>query len=420
MNLIYKNMKLEKYDNWILENKIYNLILESKIIYSKKFIKFLSRMKSNKIAKDLLSLYTKDIEPLNQNYIEVSDNKDEVTFIQDRKAKEINKDKPETWIVKESGRYLTTSSSNDRIFQALGYDKEKYRCWDPERDTVGLIMSETVSRVSGKIYVMFQEYNVPEPRIGVLNKEAIQPSEAEDGRVWTSSRNPIRVGKLARAILNSAKITFTDKEIEDFTNQYKATFDLEQNALQQFDIVNGNKIAYWYDNNKYIRGGGTLNNSCMAEVDESYFRIYTENSNVSLVILYSDDGNLEGTKYTSDKIKGRAILWTALVDGQPAKFMDRIYTVQDSDVELFKQFAEKNGFWWKRNQNMDQDESLTDGKATKRCRIKVELDKSEFYEYPYLDTMSYLNENDGCLYNYPKGDGKELRDTGGGYDEYSD
>ena len=413
-------MKLIKYNSWLLESKIYDLLLESKLVYSKKFTNLLKRMQSNRIASELLKLYHKDIDRLTQNYIDITDNKEEISFTPDRKVQELTKDKPQTWKVVDSGRYLTSSSRNDNLFAALGYDKEKHRCWSPAAGSIGLITAETVSRVSGKIYAVFEEYDVENPRVGVINKEALEPTDAENMAIWSTSRNPIRIGRFVRALLNSAKITFTDKDIEDFTNQYKATYDFSKDILKQFDIITGDDIAYWYDHNNYVRGGGTLANSCMAEVDKEYFQIYTENPNVSLVILYSDDGKIKGDKYTSEKIKGRAILWNCLIDGTPAKFMDRIYTMQDSDVELFKQFAEKQGFWWKRNQNMDQDESLTDGKTTKKCTIKVVLEDSDFGQYPYLDTMSYLNENDGCLYNYPKGDGKELRDTGGGYDEYSE
>ena len=410
---------IKRYQEYITESKLYELLLESKLIYSKKFINLLNRMKSNKIANDLLNLYHKEVDRLTQNYIDITDNKEEVSFTPDRKVQELTKDKPETWKIIESGRYLTNSTGNNRLFRALGYDKDKYACWAPESGTIGIITGETVSQSSGNIYVMFQEYGVDNPRIGVINKVAMEPTEAEDMKLWTTSRNPIRIGRLVRAVLGSAKITFSDKEIEDFTNQYKATYDFAKDILKQFDIATGDDIAYWYDNNRYVKGGGTLANSCMAEVEKEYFQIYTENPNVSLVILYGDDGKIEGEKYTAEKIKGRAILWNCLIDGTPAKFMDRIYTMQDSDVELFKQFAEKQGFWWKRNQNMDQYESLTDGKTTKKCRIKVVLEDSDFSQYPYLDTMSYLNDDDGCLYNYEKGSGKELRDTGGGYDEYS-
>lgn len=412
-------MKLIKFNNWINESRIEELLLESRLVFSKKFINLLSKMRSNKIASELISLYSKDVDRLTQNYIDITDNKEEVSFTPDRKVQELTKDKPETWKVIESGKYLTNSSKNDNLFTALGYDKIKHRCWAPETDTIGLIKAETVSRVSGKIYVVFEEYGVTEPRVGVLNKTALITTEAEDERLWSTSRNPIRIGRLVRSILTSAKINFTDKEIEDFTNQWKATYDFAKDALRQFDIVQGEKVAYWYDEDRYVRGGGSLNNSCMASVEtSSYFDIYTDNTQVSLVILYSDDGKIEGEKYTSDKIKGRAILWKCNIDGVESIFMDRIYTTHDSDVELFKQFAEKNGWWYKRSQTMEPNETITNGSNSKRASIVVELDFSNFEYYPYCDTMCYLNEDDGYLYNREVGEGKSLRDTGGGYDHY--
>ncbi len=410
-------MRILQYSNFINEQKVSELILESKVVYSKKFINILNKMRSNKVASELIKLYSKDIDVV-QNYLDITDQKDAVSFTPDRKVQEITKDKPETWKVVESGRYLTSSDRNNKIFEALGYDKQKYGCWSPDTDSIGLILSETVSSVSGKIYVMFQEYGVTDPRIGVINKAALEPEDVEDNRVWGMSRNNIKVGRLARAILSAAKISFTDADIEQFTNQYKATYDFAKDILKQFDIVTGDRIAYWYDENNYTSGGGTLNNSCMASVDSDYFDIYTQNSQVSLVILYSDNGVIDGDKYKSDLIKGRAILWDAEINGRIVKFMDRIYTTQDADVELFKQFAEKNGWYYKRSQSMEPGETITNGSESIRVLIKVKLDNFDFEYYPYCDTMCYLNENDGCLYNREMGDGKALRDTGGGYDEY--
>ena len=410
-------MNLLQYNDWILEKQIFQLILESKIIYSKKFINMLSKMKSNRLASELLNLLSKDV-PVTQNYIDVTDRKDFVSFTPDRKVQELTKDKPQTWKVVESGRYLTKSDKNNRIFEALGYDKEKFGCWAPDSGTIGLILSETVSRVSGNVYVMFQEFDVQEPRVGVVNKTALEESDSDEiQKIWTTARNPIAIGRLVRAILVASKITFTDKEIEDFTNLYKATYDFMQDVLKQFDVVKGGKIAYWYDSNHYVKGGGTLNNSCMAEVDESYFDIYVQNPQVSLVILYSDDGTISGEKYTSTKIKGRAILWDANINGKDVKFMDRIYTVQDSDVDLFKQFAEKNEWWYKTKQSMEQSDPVTNGKETiSGPNIKVSLDDWDFEYYPYLDTMSYLDVEDSILSNRNIGE-RMLRDTGGGWDE---
>ena len=412
-------MSILKYEDYISEKAVYELLLESKVVYSKKFINLLNKMKANKLATELLNLYSKDVDGVTQNYIDITDLKDAVSFTPDRKVQELTKDKPDTWKITNSGRYLTTSDRNDKLFEALGYDKTKYGCWAPETNTIGLILSETVSRTSGKIYVMFKEYEGE--RIGVVNKEAMEPTEAEDQRIWSTSRNNIKIGRLVRAILTASKIPFTDSEIEQFTNQYKATYDFAKDALKQFDIVQGDKIAYWYDEENYVDGGGSLNNSCMASVGSDYFDIYTQNPQVSLVILYGDGGSIESEKYTDDRIKGRAILWDAKLDGQPVKFMDRIYTSQDADVELFKQFAEKNGWWFKKRQSMEPNEDFTDGNSSKKGKIKVNLDDTDFEYYPYCDTVCYIDTNTGIASNKWWSDSnKILRDTGGSYEDSYD
>lgn len=415
-------MSILKYSDYLSEKVISDILLESKVVYSKKFINILNKMKSNKIASQVLNLYSKDIDGVSQNYIDITDQKDAVSFTPDRKVQELTKDKPETWVITESGRYLTKSDRNDKIFEALGYDKEKYECWAPGTGTIGLILSETVSRSSGKVYVMFKEYEGE--RIGVINKDAMQPKEAEDQRIWTTSRNNIKIGRFVRALLTSAKLPLSDSELEQFTNLYKATYDFAADALKQFDIVKGDKIAYWYDNNdddRYVDGGGSLNNSCMAEVSSDYFDIYTQNPQVSMVILYGDEGTITDGKYTDSKIKGRAILWDCKIDGTPAKFMDRIYTTFDNDVELFKQYAEQNGFWYKKRQSMEPSESITNGSEVKKSEIEIKLDDADFECYPYCDTICYINSETGTACNRHWDDSDRLlRDTGGGYEDSYD
>lgn len=415
-------MKLNKYQEYISEKVIYDLILESKVVFSKKFINILSMMNSNKLAKELLKLYSKDID-VQQNYIDITDEKDSVSFTPDRKVQELTKDIPEIYTVIESGKYLTHGDANLPVFKRLGYEREGRENWAPNTGTVGTILSETLSKSTrnpGRIYVMFQEYNVENPRIAVLNKEALQlGGDVDEFRaVWNTARNPIKIGRLVRAMLTAAKITFTAKDIEDFTNQYKSTYDISKDAFKKFNLVTGNDIAYWYSASHYVDGGGTLNNSCMAHCDSDYFQIYTKNKQVKLVILYADNGTLspEG-EFKSDKIKGRALLWELTMDGSPVTFMDRIYTVNDSDTDLFKEFAQQNGWWYKSRQSMEQDEDFTDGKTTKTALLIAELDKTDFGKYPYTDTLSFINTNDNTASNREENYNRILRDTGGGWED---
>ncbi len=157
----------------------------------------------------------------------------------------------------------------------------------------------------------------------------------------------------------------------------------------------------------------------MAEADSEWLEIYSKNPEVSLVILYDDNGTLEDGKYVSTKIKGRAVLWDCKVNGNDSQFLDRIYTSQDSDVVLFKQFAEKNGWWYKKEQSMSPDEKLTDGSqdlrdATLTCKV-TSANPSGYY--PYMDTMCFININDNIVGNSTAAVDPD-REYSGDYDEY--
>jgi hypothetical protein len=397
-------MNILRYGEYITEKAAFQMLLESKAVFSQKMVNLLNRMNSNKIAKEILSFQSKDVDGIAQNYIDVTDSKEDFSFTPDRKVQQMVAGRPEIYKVTNSGRYLTHSDRNNKIFERLGYDKTVRPNWAPETGTLLKILAETQS-VSGKTYCMVEEVleegSGSDIRIGVINKEAMELDSDDLKAIWKTARNPVKVGRFARAFLTAAKVEFNDRDIEEFVNQYKATFDFAQNALAQFDIVKGNDIIHWYWVDQYQRGGGTLNNSCMAEADSEWLYIYSKNKQVSLVVLYDDNGTVTDGKYTSKKIKGRAILWECKVDGQDSMFLDRIYTVHDSDVELFKQFAEKNGWWYKKSQSMDPDERITNGTQELRsAKIACKVDDANpSGYYPYMDTMCFININDNIIGN---------------------
>lgn len=412
-------MNILKYGDYITEKAAFEMILESKVVFSTKLVNLLNRMKTNKIAAAILSFQSKDVDGIAQNYVDATDSKEELSFTPDRKVQELTAGRPEHYRVTNSGRYLTHSDRNDKIFGRLGYVKEGRSNWAPEVGTLLKILAETQS-VTGKTYCMVEEVepNGSEPRIGVINKEAMELDSDDLKAIWKTARNPVKIGRFARAFLTAAKVAFTDQEIEIFVNEYKATYDFAADILKQFDIVKGSDIIHWYWHDQYQSGGGTLNNSCMSEADSDWLEIYSKNPEVSLVILYDDNGTLADGKYVSRKIKGRAILWDCTVNGSDAQFLDRIYTSQDSDVVLFKQFAEKNGWWYKKEQSMSPDEKLTDGnqdlsRATLVCKLKSANPSGC---YPYMDTMCFININENIV-----GNSVEAVDPDGQYsDEYEE
>jgi hypothetical protein len=412
---------LQKYNDFLLES----LILESKLEFSDRFMNLISSIPANKIKETLISLVTskKDIN-LTQNFLDLGPSKEEITFVQDRRAQQIMGVEDIKWkLSSDAGnRYLTFNKkdsgeyTNKIIFDALGFNPDEVPHKNPSGGEIGVILGETESRKNpGKFYCLFRWKEGNEEYTAVVNKTVLLPYDDRYGRIWSLSRNPMRIGRLLRTILSAAGETFTDKEIEDFVNLYKSSWDIMNDAFLKFDVVEGDKIAYWYNIDKYEDGGrSTLGNSCMAEVSKSYFDIYVKNPEVcKLVILYGNrGGELKEGKWIGTYIRGRALLWTT---ESGDTFMDRIYYNQESDVELFKQYADKNGWWYKTSQDSDEDFTAKSGTRTKEPIYHVKLNRGHYDDYPYVDTLCYLDSGNKKLSNNSRNADYTLRDTGGGY-----
>ena len=223
-------------------------------------------------------------------------------------------------------------------------------------------------------------------------------SSSDTSKLWTSNRNKIKIGRFIRSILQSNGIKFTDKEIEEFVNSYKSEIELLNNAFMKFDIVEGDIISKFYDYNTYQSQSGTLGNSCMKNKPDSYFEIYTKNpDSVKLVILYDDNGKIENKIYKSSKIVGRALLWKT---DNGDEVLDRIYTIHDKDVELFKRFSDSKNWWHKKTQNSQCEDFIAERKEeVKSEKFLISLENSDFTYYPYVDTFTYLNIDDSIVSN---------------------
>lgn len=202
----------------------------------------------------------------------------------------------------------------------------------------------------------------------------------------------IKVGKIIRRILDTINFKYKDKDIEDFVNYYKTEIDIKNNKMSEFKIIKGNQIKKYYLLDNYSEENeGTLQKSCMAmDRCQKFLNIYTENENkISLLIQLDKETN---------KIKGRALIWK--IDSPNITLMDRIYTTHDSDVNLFKEYANKNGWYYKLKQNTDFNNIKieNDKDFINNVILKVKLDKFKFDYYPYLDTIPYLT-SDGTLTN---------------------
>jgi len=389
-------MKLKKYTDFLFP------INESELFFSDKFRNILKKIDSP-VSQGLLDLETKDYEFPN-NYIDIGDNKNQITFITDRKAREIL-NSSEVWQVTLSGGgYLKHSESNAEIFSALGYTPEGPETYKPQSDEKGELVSETEAQ-SGNRYVMVKFPN----GTTVVNKNRVIYSDSSK-LPFTRNRQPGRVGASIQTLLRAANVSFSNAEIEQFVNKYKSEFDRFNDAFRNFELVSGNDIHYWYQYENYLHGRskGQLSNSCMCSASERWLQIYTQNPDVcSLLILKDDD--------QTDKIKGRALVWKLSFPAD-ITYVDRIYTHDDSDLELFKQYIAQEGWYLKKRYTSSTDDSTMiapDGSESRPKYLEVKVKAKDYDGYPYLDTLKHYTPSSGIL---SSGDGEyQLEDTGGGY-----
>lgn len=213
---------------------------------------------------------------------------------------------------------------------------------------------------------------------------------------YSMARSDMKIGKIVRYLMNiinkiNPKIgNISDSELESFVNSYKS-MGVDDNWV--FMFVNGNDIAKYYNSDKYHNMKGTLGSSCMAEKGKRTFKIYTKNkSKVRLLVLIDKE---------TDKICGRALVWKLKKSPCDAKFfMDRVYTNNDYDLIKFKNFAEEEGFLYKKSMNSYTNENVNfifNGKDVSG-EITVKLD-GDVDKTPWLDTLCFLNKDMDSLSN---------------------
>jgi hypothetical protein len=160
--------------------------------------------------------------------------------------------------------------------------------------------------------------------------------------------------------------------------------------------VEGEDVKKYYLEDHYFRPDGyrhgSLWNSCMRQSERNKFmNLYVKN-NVKMLVLFSDD----------NKVRARALLWDNIKEfdsDNTYKFMDRIYTVYDHDVDVFKKWAKENGYMTKYEQSAKSEIYVEiDGNPEKK-HLYVILDNHSLSYYPYLDTFKYYDPFKGRFSN---------------------
>jgi hypothetical protein len=121
---------------------------------------------------------------------------------------------------------------------------------------------------------------------------------------------------------------------------------------------------------------------------QDYLNLYTKNSDMIKMLVMTADNS---------KLVGRALLW----EFDDNKIMDRIYTIDDDTYQFhFKKWADDNGYIYKREQKWNNSLFFETKGKTLYKELSVNLGRTNFQNYPYLDTFKFLDTSTNTLYNY--------------------
>ena len=251
-------------------------------------------------------------------------------------------------------------------------------------------------------YFLVSRATTDQNKISWVEYKKIEDCEDKETPIYDFRKKYGKMTKIGRFLMKFFELSST--EIQIISDIFK-----RKEESNQFNIVEGESIKKWYSTNQYAPGCGTLGTSCMRSNScQSYFSIYTENRDKVKMLILTNEEN---------KLIGRALLWYDVyfpnLDTKKI-FMDRIYGT-DETIGLFKRYAEKNDIVYKIQQSYAHKLEFAYKEKEFFDSISIELEKTDFSEYPYLDTMSYLDSNYGILYNDSDSDyDKELLSISGG------
>ena len=357
---------LNKYNDFILEK----LLTESVIYFSKPFRRLLNKV-SDPISKELLNIENTDVKP-DITFVDL-DREGYISFATMRNAKKILTDK----FPNIDFNQLDDPSKGSELARDI---------WD---------MHDYINTNSINL-----PYSSPFRGLGLL----------DDNDPYIKSRSPLRLGRFINNVLPGK---FTAKEIEDFVNNLKSKVD---QTGEKFIEVSGEEIGTYYDHKNYKTMAGTLGSSCMARHESGIFELYIENPDVCKMLVLLEDG----------MVIGRALIWKLTTSDNGAEyFLDRQYTIKESDVVKFRTYAKQKGWSYKSYNNHVNLSAVTYNDVEENTDMTVKVRKLAYKEFPYVDTFRRYDPSTGTLYNDQDNSEESignfiLSSTSGGYEEVRD
>jgi hypothetical protein len=192
---------------------------------------------------------------------------------------------------------------------------------------------------------------------------------------------------------------FTQKEVLLFMDNLK-TFMMDDTDV--IETVEGEEILKWFKENTLYDKKHTLGKSCMIDKPESFFDLYVNNPDVvKLVIITSTD------RYGKKKLKARALVWKIEKaedeNGESLDIktlMDRRYGISEEHMLALENHAREKGWAWRTvndNKNL-RTISIPKGGSSSDVILTTRI-KNIPKEFPYSDTLQYIDPDTGVLSN---------------------
>jgi len=299
----------------------------------------------------------------------------------------------------------------------LNIDADGYLSFITMRNAINLIKTQHPHIVNGDKDSIEISPNISLAD-AVWNRDISDPERSTD--IYKKSRNQIKIGKLINKLFPGK---YTDKDIEEFVNIFKSRIEKKG---ESFELVEGDDINYWYSSDNYKEMKGSLGNSCMRSVSD-IFDLYVKNPEVCKLLILKED----------DLLIGRAIVWKLssfeITQGEKISdiesevyFMDRQYTIRDSDEIKFKEYAIQKKWLYKTHNTHHNLNNVSYNNRDYRMDMLVKVkpykgdEDYDYQRYPYLDTFKRYDPTIGHLHNDENEDYQEcyiLDDTSGSYRE---
>jgi hypothetical protein len=230
------------------------------------------------------------------------------------------------------------------------------------------------------------------------------------GNIYSSGRNHFKISKFINRVFPNK---FTQKEVENFINKFKARI---KSTEQEFKIVKGGDIYKWYDRDSHIIKDevSSLGKSCMVDMQPNTFDMYAQNPDKCQLLILTEN----------DKLVARALIFNVdevkdkdgnVIDGIKT-YMDRQYYFIDSDGIKLVNYAKDKGWAYRTSNTEGNYETITHKGKTFGAEMMISL-PGEYEKYPYMDTFCYYDKDREELYNYENGDILILKDTQGGFED---